>query len=87
MAFKSRRRPRTSFPRSITIGFKPNSINCKAAKSPAGPAPTIITSCLHWKHFYNQEVQFFVQQNLLQQKKHCFNIEFNGFLTRINGTF
>ena len=45
MAFKSRRRPRTSFPRSITIGFNPNSINCNAAKSPAGPAPTTITSC------------------------------------------
>ena len=27
MAFKSLRLPRTSFPRSITIGFKPNSIN------------------------------------------------------------
>jgi hypothetical protein len=33
------------FPLSTTIGFKPNSINRKAANSPAGPAPMTITSC------------------------------------------
>ena len=28
------------------MGFKPNSINRRAANKPAGPAPTTITSCL-----------------------------------------
>ena len=34
----------TSLPLSKTIGFMPLSIKVRAAKSPAGPEPMIITS-------------------------------------------
>ena len=36
----------TFLPRSTIIGQNPNSIRRRAAKSPAGPAPMIITSFL-----------------------------------------